>query len=353
MSNFRIALLSTAAIVAAVAVSPASAGEVEKSLSVGGHVNRAVVVSDDGQNTTFGSIDNNSTGESRFRLKGSAKSESLTFGTLIELGARVNGNTGTHSNSDNPNIRIRHSVVSVGNNMGTLYLGQTWNADWLSTSNSLHGTGTAGFYDGHTVSGEVFNITGTANATSNGPSIGSVMDNYTHYRNNGVKYVSPNMSGFKVEIGHTDVNKGAASIRYSGDFDGTKVIGTIAIGSEGADTAEKSYGGSAAVKLAGGISGSLAYSKKEIKTVGRNDSVMWGAGLGYTMGANGITAWYQNVDDGESNGSDATAYALTVEHKMADYGASVYGGIQNSQYDTIATKYDDITSGWVGVKVTF
>jgi len=353
MSNFRIALLSTAAIVAAVAVTPASAGEVEKSMSVSGHINRAVVVSDDGTSTTINSIDNNSTGESRFRIRGSAKSESLTFGTLIELGTRVNGNTGSHANTDNPNIRIRHSYLSVGNNMGTLYLGQTWNADWLSTSSSLHGTGTAGFYDGHTVAGEIFNPTGTTSPTT-GPTVGGVMANYTHYRNNGVKYVTPNMGGFKVEVGHTDANGGAASLRYSGDFDGTKVVGTLAVGSEGSsDAFDNSVSGSVAVRLAGGISASGAYSTKESNTVGTNDPEMWAAGLGYTMGANGVTVWYQNVDDGGGNGTEANALALVVEHKMPAYGASIYGGIQNSEYETTTTKYDDITSGWVGVKVTF
>ena len=42
-----------------------------------------------------------------------------------------------------------------------------------------------------------------------------------------------------------------------------------------------------------------------------------------------------------------------AEHQMPDYGASVYGGIQNVEYDTPTTNYDDLTAGWVGVRVNF
>ncbi len=359
MSKFRLMLLSTAAAgLVSLAVSPASAGEVTKTLAVSGHINRAMIVTDNGENTTVALVDNNNTGESRFRLVGKAKSESLTFGTLIELGAAANRNVGSHA-ADSTKIRIRHSRLSVSNNMGTLYMGQTWAADWLSTSNYLGNTGAAGFYDGHTIGGEELRITGDTTPVSSGVTVNTVTANYTHYRSNLVKYVTPDMNGFKAEVSYSTGNHGAASLRYSGDFDGTKVVATAAVGSNASGSFESNAGGSIAVALPGGLNASLAYSEAQIDTkYGANaalkDPSMFGASVGYSMGANGITLWYQdNNDVGGTAGSDSQSVALVVAHSLKDYGASVYGGIENVSYDTATTNYDDLTAGWVGVKVTF
>ena len=166
------------------------------------------------------------------------------------------------------------------------------------------------------------------------------------------------MGGFKVEAGFAESDRGAASVRYSGDFDGTKVRATAAWGSRGAAATDNEVGGSVAVALAGGLNGSVAYSQRNLNSdvaanTGLNDPEMWGASLGYKMGANGITAWYQSVEDLGANNNEAKSYAVVVQHVMKDYGTTIYGGIQNVDYDTTATKYDDLTAGWVGIKVTF
>ena len=224
MSNFRTALLSTAAIVAAVAVTPASAGEVEKSMSASGHINRVVVVSDNGENTTIGQQDSG-VSESRFRINGAAKSESMTIKTSMELGVTANHNVATDNATDATRIRIRHSYVSVGSDMGTLSVGHTWTADFLSTSNSLSGTGNSGFYDGHTIGNEALRVSNDTGTAASGVSVGGILGNYASYRTNTVKYATPNMGGFSAQVGYANQNRVSASLRYSGDFDGTKVIG--------------------------------------------------------------------------------------------------------------------------------
>ncbi len=367
MSNFRLMLLSTAAAgLVAAAVSPASAGEVEKSMSVSGHVNRSIVVSDNGEKTTVSQIDNTNVSGSRFRLVGSAKSESMTIGVTTELGIQSNGGLGSETAADTTSLNIRHSFVSVGNDMGTLYVGHTWAADWLATSNSMSGTGDAGYYDGHTIGGENMHAQNNT-GTGAGPTVGAITANFTGYRKNQIKYVTPSMGGFNAEVGFANQDRGAASIRYSGDFDGTKVVGTAAWGARSNDFIKAEMGGSIAVSLAGGLNGSVAYSKRDLSgntaNAGVKDPEMWGAGIGYTAGASGITAWYQNNDDigtassgagaVAGNNNDATVVAVVVQHKLSDYGTTLYGGIENVSYDTTATNYDDLTAGWVGIKVTF
>ncbi|MBT6406707.1 MAG: hypothetical protein HOK06_03820, partial [Rhodospirillaceae bacterium] len=53
MSKFKMMLLGTVAGITAVASAPASAGEVEKTVSVAGQVARQVMIVDDGVNTTI------------------------------------------------------------------------------------------------------------------------------------------------------------------------------------------------------------------------------------------------------------------------------------------------------------
>ena len=357
MTNFRLMLLSTAAAgLVAAAVSPASAGEVTKSMSVSGHINRAIVVSDDGESTTVSQIDNTNVSGSRFRLVAKAKSESMTIGATTELGVQSNGGLSSQAAADTTSLNIRHSYISVANDMGTLAIGHTWAADWLATSNSLSGTGNAGFYDGHTIGGEALHVSNNTGTAASGVSVGNVTGNFTGYRKNQIKYITPNMGGFKAEVGFANQDRGAASIRYSGDFDGTKVVGTAAWGSRSSDTVDAAMGGSIAISLAGGLNGSVAYSKNDLASSSTsNDPEMWGASIGYTMGANGITAWYQNNQDTVSNGDESNTIAVVAEHKLSAYGTSVYGGIENVDYETAAggTKYDDLTAGWVGIKVAF
>jgi len=341
-----------------IAASPALAGEVEKSLEVSGHINRAVVVSDNGENTTFASIDNSSVSGSRFRLKGSAKSEGLTFSTLIELGVQSNNATGTHANADSPSINLRHSYVSAGNHMGTLSLGHTGTADADFTSKRINGTGEAGFYDDSVVSGEELRISNDT-GTASGVTVGDILSDSTVSRADSIKYQSPDFGGFKATVGYADTNHGGASLEYAADYDGTKVVAAAGWGSRGGTAAvDAVWGGSLGVSLAGGLNGSIAYSKRDLNgtvaaNAGLNNPEMIGASIGYTSGANGITAWYQQVEDLGANGNESESYALVVQHNLSAYGASVYGGIQNVDYSTTADQYDDLTAGWVGVKVTF
>jgi hypothetical protein len=350
-------LLSTAAAgLVAAAVSPASAGEVEKSMKVSGHINRLISITDDGENTTIGQSDNANVSGSRARIVASAKSESMTIGATTELGIQANPGLSSQSDSSTTSINLRHSYISVGNSMGTLYVGHTWGADWLATSNSMSGTGNAGFYDGSSVGGEELHVKNNTATGTSGVSVASVLPNFTGYRKSGIKYVTPNMSGFTAEVGFSEQSNGAASLRYSGDFDGTKVAATAAWGGNATTAYDANWGGSVAVGLAGGLNASVAYSQRDLAPGSAlKDPEMWGASIGYKMGANGITAWWQNVQDNGANGNDATAYALVAQHVMKDYGTTIYGGIQNTQYDTpaTATQYDDLTAGWVGIRVNF
>jgi len=359
MSKLRLMLLGTAALgIFGSVASPVLAGEVTKSMSVSGHINRAIIVSNNGDATTVAQIDNTEVSGSRFRIKGSAKSDSMTISTMMELGVQSNGALSSEAAADTSSINIRHSYISLANSMGTLKVGHTSTADDGFVGNNLSGTANAGFYDFTTIGGEYMHVSGDT-GTANGVKVASVLQFFDGGRSSNINYTTPTMGGFNGKVGFASQDHGSASLNYAANYDGTKVLASAGWGSRGGtNTINAEWGGSVAVSLVGGLNGSVAYSKSNLNgavaaNTGLADPQMWGASIGYTIGANGVSAWYQNVQDLGANNNKAKTYTLVAEHKMSAYGASVYGGIENVKYDTTAIKYDDLTAGWVGIKVAF
>ena len=359
MKFFRLASFAAAAVGLLAGTGSASfANEVEKTLTVSGHVNRAIVASDNGESTTFSQIDNSSVSGSRFRLIGTAKSSSMTIAATTELGVQANGALGSQADADVTSINIRQSFVSLSNNMGILSVGHTDLAEAGITSSKLNGTGEAGFYDDSTIIGEELRITNDT-GTASGVTVGAILVDSVASRASTIKYQTPNMAGFKGTIGFANQNNGSAKLDYAADYDNTKVLASAGWGSRGGTAAIKSvWGGSLAVSLAGGLNGSIAYSQRDLNSsvtsnAGLAAPEMFGASLGYTSGASGITGWYQQVEDLDGNNNEAKTYALVVQHNLVDYGTAVYGGIQNVEYKTTGTSYEDLTAGWIGIKVTF
>lgn len=374
MSNFRIMLLSTAAVglVGALA-SPASAGEVEKSASFGGHVNRTLTILNDGDSTDLMSGDNGAS-MSRVRFQGSATSETLTTKAYIEVRARGNrSNSSTGTAASGTSLSMRHSYVSLSNNAGTLVLGDTNPAGdlngWASGmfSGAWHGV------DGDTLNGGEFGSFLVKNAGSSTGQEESTMTSVSpgHTMSSGrggvVRYDSPDFNGFSfsagIKGGADAAEESSVSLGYSADFDGTKVAFgygfTNRAGSDATYDAFHSVGGG--VELASGINAHVGYFKKDNAASGSViNPTIWTVDLGYNMsvvdaGQTSVNVTYSQQDDGLTVNDDLTWYGLNVAQELSDYGTSLYGGISRAEYSISgnATTYEDLTAGWVGVRVTF
>ena len=371
MSNFRIMLLSTAAVgLAGALATPASAGEVEKSASFGGHVNRTVSIVDDGDATDIRTGDNGAS-MSRVRFQGSATSESLTTKAYIEVRARGNrsaSNTGTAASGNT--LSMRHSYVSLSNNMGTLILGDTNPSGdlngWASGmfSGAWHGA------DGDTLTGGeqgafLVKNTGTTTGQEEG-NLTTVSPLHTMSSGRGgvIRYDSPDFNGIGISAslkgGADAAEEASASIGYSADYDGTKVaVGygyTNRAGNDATYKAFHSVGGG--IELASGINAHVGYYKKNNKASGGIDPRMWTVDLGYNMnvvdaGQTSVNITYSNQDEGLVVNDDLKWYGINVAQELSDYGTSLYGGISRAEYSRTGTNYEDLTAGWVGVRVTF
>jgi hypothetical protein len=372
MSNFRTMLMSTAAVgLASVLATPASAGEVEKSASFGGHVNRTLSVLDDGDSTKLKSGDSG-VSMSRVRFQGSAKSESLTTKAYIEVrarGQRSNSNVATGATANQ--ISMRHSYVSLGNSMGTLIIGDTNPAGDLNGWASGQFSGSWAGQDGDTLGGGEF---ATFALSAAGDNTGQEEGNYAGVtprmtmssgRGGVVRYDSPDFNGFSVKAsikGGADADEEPSiSFGYSADYDGTKVTAgygyTNRSGSVAAEDAMHSVG--AGILLESGINFHAGYFERTATNANTIESAMWVTDLGYNMsvvdaGATSVKVTYAESEESLVQNDDLEWYGISVQQELSEYGTSLYGGMSNASYTGAAgTNYDDLTSGWVGVRVTF
>ena len=147
MNNFRKTLLSTAAmgLMTFSAVASASAADVEKKMAWSGFVNRTVITGDDGENNFISHMDPVNVGQSRGRIKASAKSEAMTIGMYFEMGM-TDGDMATQSASGGESMTVRHNAFYVSNSMGKLTVGHTSHAGEAYGASDVSGTSLATSY---------------------------------------------------------------------------------------------------------------------------------------------------------------------------------------------------------------
>jgi hypothetical protein len=366
MINFRMMLLSTAAIglTTAATMSSSYAADVEKKMAVSGQVNRAIITADDGESTNTIHQDGNSSG-SRMRAVASAKSESMEIGTYIEFATQDSASNTQNTADGAAGFSIRHSALYLKNSMGKVTMGQTSHAADAFVAVDMSGTGNASgatanamgallFNDSDSVAGS--NAAGTTVGTAHGAMYGAG-------RQEGISYDSPSFNGFNVKVSHQADSSGAAQATYGGDFNGVKVKAGYRFANANGGTFDEIHGGGLGITLANGLNFSANYATTQRESVANTTNIpdpeaLYGK-VGYTMsgisdlGKTAVAIEYRQTDDQAADGDDYESYALLVNQSISDYGTSVYGGYTNMSYDTTATNFDDIDAFWMGVRVTF
>lgn len=368
MSNFRMMLLSTAAIgLTAAAVTPASAGEVEKSVSISGHVARMVGVVDRGDTDEFLHADANRSG-SRVVIKGTAASESMTMGTYFRIRMDGSGNESINSSSS-ASMTTDKSYLYVKTSGGTLSLGDQCAAGCAYEPDSQSKSGASGlgsnfggapFGGRFMVKGSPDNETDTSNTAVGG------VGTYTGGGGTSIKYSSPDLNGlsFEVGLGGGSSDGGAAevvsgNVGYSADFDGVAVGAHYVYVSNAGDstTVAKTQNAGLGVEV-NGINAAIGWGNQNMKGASTQDPTVWVGSLGYDSNASdlGETSFrvsYTNDSEGAADTGDFKQWALDIEQNMDDYGTAIFGGVAKQKYSITGTNYEDILTTWVGLKVSF
>jgi len=359
-------LLSTAAIgiTSIVAVSSASAADVEKKFAWSGHVNRQIVVVDDGEETAVSHQDGQTSG-SRARMKASASSDAMTLGAVIEVNTAANTNPSQNATGGNSAFSLRHSYVHASNSMGKVDMGLTAHAGESFVGVSMHGAGSAEAISGTAFDGVKFmNSDATAGSQAAGETVsGAHGSDMSGGRGNGVSYTTPKMSGFKGKVSHTQDASGSYEVTYGGDFNGMAVKAGYSYANSAGGTNENSEGGGVGIKLPTGLNASLSYRtislESDANTANNDDPELYYATVGYDMsgvsdfGKTSIAVTYRDVENENLTGDDFEMVSFLLSQSLSDYGTSVYGGYSNIRYDTTLSDFDDINGFFMGAKVVF
>jgi len=365
MTNFRMMLLSTAAIglTTAAAVSTSYAADVEKKMSMSGFVNRAIIAGDDGVADFTAHSNPGGIGQSRVKIKGEAKSDAMTIQAYLEL--RTSAGTDPSQNAEgSAAVSMRHSKLTFTNSMGSLIVGHTSHAGEAIIGIDNSGTGLTSVLGGSPFDAVKFNdASNDSGAIATGSTvIAAHGSDYSGGRASGVTYATPKFNGFSAQISNVKRDN-QYGIKYGGDFNGVKLTGAYSystLGNPQGTGVESVDGGGVGLELANGLNVSSNYRREDRSDNSTaSDGDVWSSKIGYKMtglsdlGGTNLAIMYKHAENAVTSGDEYKEMSFLVQQSLSDYGTTVYGGFTNMSFDTTAANFDDINGIWVGALVNF
>ena len=371
MNTFRNVLLGTAAAgLAVMAMSPANAAETEKTFKISGQVNRALAITNDGDQSYVDFADN-TLSTSRFRMIGESKGGGLTVGARIELGLTRNQAVGQGNNSSNSTANgLLHRnafVYFASKKWGKLALGLQSTATDGTAEIDLSGTKVASYNTNVFPNNSYYFLQtnqsgGTAgdvtSATNNNPKVSSVFSGFDgNSRQDAIRYTTPSFRGFKLDVSASQGGGAESALKYSGKFYNTKVAAAIGYTSvEATSSTGNNYVGTVSALHASGLNATFSYGGKE-KSRRDNASNVFGK-IGYQLtvfgvGKTALSVSYQKTDDDAMLNDEATKWGVEAVQKLDGYSTELFAVYTNMSLDRTGTTFQDIDAGWVGARVKF
>ncbi len=191
-----------------------------------GHVNRALLVADDGDDTNYYNVDN-ANSQSRLGIDGVAKiNDHLSIGSKIELGLKSNLSGDVDQKNKNPSFDINERVLEMfitHDRLGELSIGQGHTASDGSSEVDLSGTSVIGYsFISGVAGGQLFFDKKTKSLSDT--RIRHVFQNMDGLaRQDRIRYDSPIYYGFRGSGSINNDDGGDLALRYSGKFGDTMV----------------------------------------------------------------------------------------------------------------------------------
>ncbi|NKB57982.1 MAG: porin [Alphaproteobacteria bacterium] len=320
------------------------------SLTVSGHVNRAIQFRDNGSESGVLHVTNNLS-RTRVRWVGEGKiNDDLTAGTLIELGNQSaissRQDLGDNANADAASAlderRIEFTITSK--RLGQLTVGQGDTASEDTADVDLSGTGIA------TLSGDPVLLAGSEafqlNNAAQGRTVGNVFSSFDGAgRRDRIRYDTPAFAGFTVAVAHHNADRWDAGLHYGATFGGVKVAAGLGYADDASRNFNKTFVGSLSVLLPMGLSVSVGG-----ETHGK---------IGYRfnrfpLGETRLAVEYSEVNDGAGVNEKARYYGAAAVQVIEPLGAELYLSYHNFSLDVGAgADPDDIDVVTAGARFKF
>ncbi|PWE32113.1 hypothetical protein DDZ14_11705 [Maritimibacter sp. 55A14] len=338
-------------------------------LKLSGQVNRAILFTDDGDETDHFFVDNDNS-STRVRFQGEGDVGDYTIFTNIEVQFESNSTADVSQLDDTTggaSFTERKLEVGVKGPIGKLSLGQGDMASNGTSEVDLSGTGVIGYSGIADFAGGILFRDETTGVLS-GTTIGDVFTQFDgQSRRDRIRYDSPTLAGFTASTSFGEDDRWDAALRYAGEFGSIRVEGAAAYGSD--NNSDEILNGSVSfLETNSGISVTLAYGEEDLDVNPNNiDPQFYYAKLGWqtngltSLGKTAFAIDYTQADELDPDGSGAltgvdgefTSYGIFVVQNIDAAGTELYAGVRNHEYDSPATNFDDILAAMVGARVKF
>lgn len=343
----------------------AASGATGIKLKVSGQVNRAMLFTDDGNNSDTFFVDN-ANSSTRFRFTGSGDLDSDTsLGFVIETQIQSNSSTDVNQNNDTTNdgatfTERKMEVYIDSKTMGRVTLGQGDMASNGTSEVDLSGTSVIGYSSVEDMAGGLFLNDKTSN-TLTGTKVGNVFNNYDGLsRRDRIRYDTPSFNGFQLSTSAGDNGRYDAAARYKASFGDIAFDSAVAYSNDNNDN--DTYNGSFSfLHKVSGISLTAAAATVDLdNSADPRDPLMYYVKLGWQtkdMTAYGATAFAVDFgynEDTLTADDESKSYGIFVVQNLDRVGTELYAGVRNYEYDAPgATKYDDMLAVMAGARVKF
>jgi predicted porin len=337
---------------------PVISGNDQIRVSISGQVNRAVLVSEDGDQTKLFFVDNDNS-SSRVHIEGEGEiNEDLSAGAVLEVELQSNSTQQVSQDDESTGSATfqdrRVEVYFDSDRFGRLWLGQGHTASDNTAEVDLSGTAVVGTSDLPDFAGGLEFVD---DGELSDVSIGDAYNNFDGLsRDDRLRYDTPSFGGFKLSASAvSDSNFDVAGF-YASAFGGTKVAGAAAFASNAGDFQQ--VDGSASMLLAGGFNVTAAAGWRDFDDGDRDAGRYVYGKLGYLFEAFAIGATALAVDayygeDVGAEGDEATMVGLLAVQTVDPIATDLYFGYRHFDLSRDGADFDPINAVLSGARVKF
>ncbi|WP_157772199.1 porin [Zobellella denitrificans] len=345
----------------AAATAPASrsvtSGNDSIRLSLSGHVNRALLYADDGQDGDLYHVDNDAS-STRVRLIGEGDvGNELTVGTAIEL--QLESNSTADVNQENESVsgdtisERRLEIYFDHQRYGKLWLGQGWTASEDSSEMDLSGTALAGYSSTGDIAGGIRFRDGDGNLLES--TVGDTFINLDGLgRRDRLRYDTPSFAGLTWSVGTVENDAWDTALKYSAEYDFFTLATALAYSNQKDNDGQ--VNGSVSALLDNGFNLTLAAGRRELDTAG--DPRFYYGKLGYRQhwfrfGETALSLDYHRTEHAELSGDKGRAYGLQAVQNIDRWATEAYLGYRNYDLSRPGVSTEDIDALLMGARIKF
>jgi hypothetical protein len=334
------------------------------SVKIYGQIDKAVLISDDGNDTNTFLVDNDNS-STRVGLLGSiTPSDRYAIGTRIEVEYQTNPSN-LVSQADkrigDTDFEKRHLDLWVDTGIfGKLSLGWGSTASDGTAEVDLSGTSVVGFSNiAGMAGGQLFHDKHTGSLS--GTTVSSAYSNMDGLgRDERIRYDSPTFYGLTGSASYINDGGGDIAVRYNAKISAFKLATAAAFSNPGSasETIDEQLAASISILHDSGFNGTLAMGFRGHKSADRDDGGFFYTKFGYRvrwcpMGLTSLSIDYGRYSDIGQDGDDADALGLQMVQELQAWCTDVYLACRFHGLDRNGTDYDNINAVMLGTRVKF